>query len=110
MKHLLTFSVILMLSSFTYIQAQDKAIDLKKFKDFKLLEISKLKIPGYLQKSELNIGSNALVSITNYNSIIMLPLDNMACLVPDVSVVSKMPNRQNTGTPIHIPNVFPQVK
>ena len=110
MKQLLTFSALLVLSSFTYAQAQDKTFDLKKFKDFKMPNISHLKIPGYLEKLKDNIASNDFVSKNNYNPVIILPLDNMPCFVPDVSVVSKLPNQQNSGIAIKIPNVFGSVK
>ena len=110
MKQLLTFSAFLLLSCFTYAQAQYKTFDLYKFKDLKLPNTRQLKIPGYLKKLKDNTASNDFISINNYKPVVILPLDNMPCFVPDVSVVSKMPNRQNIGTPIPIPNVFPQIK
>ena len=38
------------------------------------------------------------------DTVIILPLDNMPCYIPDMSKVSKMPNLQSKGVAVNIPN------
>ena len=38
------------------------------------------------------------------DTVIILPLDNMPCYIPDMSKVSKMPNLQSKGGAVNIPN------
>jgi len=77
---------------------------LKNFKEFKMPLIQFFKKPNYLN-GDFNIKDFTLIYSSNKNeTIIILPLDNMPCFIPDISKVSKMPNQQSKGSAVNIPN------
>lgn len=83
---------------------QDSSHILKIDKYFKLPDLPKIKTPSYLKKYNVTGQDNRIIG--KKNNILILPLDNMPCFVPDVSTVAKMPNQQAIGVAIPIPNRF----
>ena len=102
MKKIQSFICFLFITSFA--SAQDSSVILKNFKEFKMPLIPFLKKPNYLN-GDLNIKDFTLINSSNKNeTVIILPLDNMPCFIPDISKVSKMPNQQSKGSAVNIPN------
>lgn len=101
MKHL----IILIGSLFicVSIYAQDSSTNLKKMKEFKFPDFKINKLPfKYFDQLGKNNFSKDNTSLKQGISI--LPLDNMPCFVPDISLISKIPNQLNNGNAVAIPN------
>ena len=102
MKKIQSFICFLFITAFA--SAQDSLVILKNYKDFKMPLIQFFKKPNYLN-GDLNIKDFTLINSSNKNeTVIILPLDNMPCFIPDISKVSKMPNQQSKGSAVNIPN------
>ena len=102
MKKIQSFICFLFITAFA--SAQDSSVILKNYKDFKMPLIQFFKKPNYLN-GDLNIKDFTLINSSNKNeTVIILPLDNMPCFIPDISKVSKMPNQQSKGSAVNIPN------
>ncbi len=82
--------------------SQDSSHILKTDKYFQLFDFSKIKLPSYLKKYDENILDNHIAGKSS--KVRILPLDNMPCFVPDVAIVTKIPNRKSIGVAIPIPN------
>ncbi len=83
--------------------AQDSSINLKKIETFKLPDFRIKKIPFKYSES-LGTGNFLINKRDLKPGIAVLPLDNMPCFVPDITLVSKMPNQQSNGLAVRIPN------
>ena len=97
-------SIICFLFMTAFASAQDSSVILKNYKDFKMPLIKLFKKPSYLNgdfnKKDFTISN----SFYKNETVIILPLDNMPCFIPDVSTISKMPNQQSKGLAVNIPN------
>ena len=97
-------SIICLLFITAFASAQDSSVILKNYKDFKMPLIKLFKKPNYLigdlSKQDFTIKN----SFYKNETVIILPLDNMPCFIPDISTISKMPNQQSKGSAINIPN------
>ncbi|MFN0081906.1 MAG: hypothetical protein ACKVOM_05260 [Ferruginibacter sp.] len=82
--------------------SQDGSHILKIDKYFKLPGFPKIKTPSYLKKYNVTGKDNRIIG--KRDNLLVLPLDNMPCFVPDVSRVAKMPNQHAIGVAIPIPN------
>ncbi len=101
MKHFTFLVTFFFIGSAIY--AQDSSINLKKLETFNLPDFRIKKIPfKYAEK----LGTNNLSTGKTFHKpgVSILSLDNMPCFVPDVAVVSKMPNQQSNGSAVRIPN------
>ena len=77
---------------------------LKNYKDFKMPLIKLFKKPSYLN-GDLNKKDFTIInSFYKNETVIILPLDNMPCFIPDIPTISKMPNQQLKGSAFNIPN------
>ena len=66
--------------------------------------IKLLKKPSYFN-GDLNKQDFTIINQLYKNeTVIILPLDNMPCFIPDISKVTKMPNQQSKGSAVNIPN------
>jgi len=102
MKKIQSFICFLLITAFA--SAQDKFSDHKNYKEFKMPLIQFFKKPNYLN-GDLDIKDFTIINSSNKNeTVIILPLDNMPCFIPDISKVSKMPNQQSKGSAVNIPN------
>ena len=87
----------------TVVCAQDSSTNLKNYRNFDIPEFKILKTPFSLKNGIIK--NYGLIKPGAYNmSILILPLDNMPCFIPDVSRVSKIPNLQSNGSAVKIPN------
>lgn len=87
-----------------FVRAQDSSLILKNYKEFKMPLIKLFKKPNYLN-GDLNKKDLTIIKLFYKNeTVIILPLDNMPCFIPDMSKVSKMPNQQSKGGAVNIPN------
>ena len=98
MKKIQTFICFLFFTAFAC--AQDSSVILKNYKDFKMPLIKLFKKPGDLNKKDFTI----INSFYKNETVIILPLDNMLCFIPDISKVTKMPNQQSKGSAVNILN------
>ena len=97
-------SIICLLFFTSFASAQDSSMILKNYKDFKMPLIKLFKKPNYLI-GDLNKQDFTIInSFYKNETVIILPLDNMPCFIPDISKVNKMPNQQSKGTAVNIPN------
>ena len=102
MKKIQSFICFLFITAFA--SAQDSSVIIKNYKEFKMPLIQFFKKPNYLN-GDLNIKDFTIINSSNKNeTVIILPLDNMPCFIPDISKVSKMPNQQSKGSAVNIPN------
>ena len=102
MKKIQGFICFLFFTSFA--SAQYSSVILKNYKDFKMPLIKLFKKPNYLI-GDLNKQDFTIInSFYKNETVIILPLDNMPCFIPDISKVSKMPNQQSKGSAVNIPN------
>ena len=97
-------SIICFLFFTAFACAQDSSLILKNYKEFKAPFIKLFKKPDYLNGNVTKNNLTFILPFYNNNTVIILPLDNMPCLIPDVSKVSKMPTRLSYGSAIKIPN------
>ena len=101
MKHFTFLTAFFFIGLFSY--AQDSSVNLNKYKDFRLPQSKIKKLPfKYFDESRPNNFTLAETILKPGRHI--LPLDNMPCFVPDISLVSKMPNQQFIGSAVSIPN------
>ena len=97
-------SIICLLFITAFASAQDSSVILKNYKEFKLPLLKLFKKPDYLN-GDLNKKDFTIIKPFYKNeTVIILPLDNMPCFIPDISTISKMPNQQSTGSAVKIPN------
>ena len=102
MKKIQGFICFLFFKSFA--SALDSSVILKNYKDFKMPLIKLFKKPNYLV-GDLNKQDFTIInSFYKNETVIILPLDNMPCFIPDISTISKMPNQQSKGSAVNIPN------
>ena len=102
MKKIQGFICFLFFTSFAC--AQDSSVILKNYKDFKMPLIKLFKKPSYLNGDFNKKDFTIINSFYKNETVIILPLDNMPCFIPDISKVNKMPNQQSKGTAVNIPN------
>ena len=97
-------SIICLLFITAFASAQDSSVILKNYKEFKLPLLKLFKKPDYLN-GDLNKKDFTIIKPFYKNeTVIILPLDNMPCFIPDISTISKMPNQQSRGSAVKIPN------
>ena len=97
-------SIICLLFITAFASAQDSSVILKNYKEFKLPLLKLFKKPDYLN-GDLNKKDFTIIKPFYKNeTVIILPLDNMPCFIPDISTISKMPNQQSKGLAVNIPN------
>ena len=102
MKKIQSFTCFFFITLFA--RAQDSSLILKNYKEFKMPSIKLFKKPNYLN-GDLNEKDFTIInSFYKNDTVIILPLDNMPCYIPDMSKVSKMPNLQSKGVAVNIPN------
>ncbi len=94
--------IISLLLFATVVCAQDSSINLKNYRNFKLPDFKILKTPLYLKNGLYK--DYAVILPANNLNVLILPLDNMPCFIPDVSSVSKIPNQKSNGSAVKIPN------
>ena len=101
MKHFIILIGFLFIGVLIY--AQDSSVNFKKLKELKLPDFKINKVPF---KYSDQLGKNYFSSSKTYfeQEISILPLDNMPCFVPDISLISKMPNQLGNGFAVRIPN------
>ena len=102
MKKNQSITFFLLISAFA--RAQDSSVILKNYKEFKMPFIKLFKKPNYLNADLSKKDFAVINSFYKIETVIILPLDNMPCFIPDVYKVSKMPNQQFKGLAVNIPN------
>ena len=96
--------VMCLLLTTSFANAQDSSVILKNYEALKLPFINFFNKPNYLIK-DFTINDYAVInSFYKMETVIILPLDNMPCFIPDISKISKMPNQQSKGSAVSIPN------
>ena len=97
-------SIICLLFITVFASAQDSSVILKNYKDFKMPLLKLFKKPDYLNGDFNKKDFTIINSFYKNETVIILPLDNMPCFIPDVSTISKMPNQQSRGSAVKILN------
>ncbi len=104
MKKIQSITFFILITAFA--RAHDSSVILKNYKEFKMPFITLFKKPNYLNENLTKKDFAFINSFYKNETVIILPLDNMPCFIPDISKVSKMPYQQSRGTAVNIPNII----